>query len=99
MISTSMNSVAIFRFMAMRISGFLEAEVSSLDLGRVSLLKEAYDYCVENAATLKISFAMQRGKPSFGGVPASKHPGKIVIQHGENEIEVRCAIRCLNSAL
>src|SRR6185436_11085835 len=47
----------------------------------MELLKEAYAFCVEQAAILKIHFCMQRGKPSFGGVPASEHPGKVVIKH------------------
>src|SRR6185503_2293957 len=44
--------------------------------------------------TLKINFCMMRGKPSFGGVPPSEHPGKIIIRHtyAPNENEVRSAI-------
>ena len=60
-------------------------------------LKEAYSYCIVKTCVLAINFCMQRGKPCFGGVPASEHPGKIVVRHAyaSSISDVRGAIRTI----
>src|SRR5690348_3478934 len=61
----------------------------------MELLKVSYEYCKQQAVTLQINFGMMRGKPEFGGVPSSLHPGKIVIQNvfAHSESEARETLR------
>src|SRR5690349_2548552 len=55
-------------------------------------------YCLQNAATLQINFCLMRGKSEFGGVPSSKHLGKIIVNnvYAHSESEAR---ECLRNAL
>src|SRR6185312_8005127 len=61
----------------------------------MELLREAYNYCLRNTNGRLINFCMQRGKPSYGGVLPSEHPGKITIRHAFalSESDARNTIR------
>ena len=58
-------------------------------------LNEGYEFCLSRATELWISFCMQRGTPRFGGVPGTKHPGKIIIRnvYAHSKIDAQEAIR------